>query len=282
MNPNFDFKEAVAKIRNLNPSVGIFAQVRKLITSPDVPLDEVEDIIKLDTALTANIIRLSNSALRGGSIQIGSLKDAMTRVGLAEVNRFLSLSISKSVLYRRLEHYQISAYDYWSESVSTAILMELLSQRTKGDKSEAYTIGMLHGVGKLVINQVLGDLGMSVQMGAMIGVEKWEVKSIGFTYPAAGALLLKAWGLPQMICDTIEYQSAPELAPNPTPILNMLNFCLRFLPSTGVGFTVKEWSFPESDPFLEEFAISPEELKKMVEETAQKHGKAKASLSISS
>ncbi len=281
MSTEQNFKDAIAKIQKLNPSAGVFSRAYKLISLPKVELEQVEAIIKLDTSLIANIIRLSNSGLLSGATPTVSLRDAMSRVGLAEVNRFLCLGVSKSLLYRQLEHYRISAYDYWSSSVSTAILMESLSRRTKQDKSEAYTIGMLHAVGKLVINQLLDDLGTSLNWDERIRVERWEIESVGFNSFTAGALLLKAWGLPQTICDTIENQWSPEMAPNPSTLLKMLNFCIRLLHSTGVSFSIKEWTFHESDFFLQEFSISLEELKKIVKVAKQKFAEAQIALMIS-
>ncbi len=281
MNTKHDYKGAIAKIQNLNPSAMVFSRVYKLISSPNVQLEQVEDIIKLDTALTANIIRLSNSGLLSGAMSTVCLRDALSRLGLAEISRFLHLTISHSIFYRHLKYYRLSAYDFWSDSVSTAILMELLSQRVTDDKSEAYTLGMLHAVGKLVINQVLEDLGTSSYWDQQSLVETWEIELVGFTSFTAGALLLKAWGLPQVICDTIENQCSLAKSPNPTKMLKMLNFCIRLLGRTGVDFSFEEWSFNESDPFLREFTISLEELKKMVQEAKQKHREAQAILGIS-
>ncbi len=281
MNTNHNCKEAVAKIQKLNPSVAVYAQAHKLISSPDIQLEQLADIIKLDTALTANIIRLSNSAGLGGTMPTVSLLVAMNRVGLGEVKRYLGLSVSRSLLYRNLKYYLISAYDYWSSSVSMAILMELLSQRIKEDKNDAYTVGILHATGRLVINQILDNLENSIYWDKKMPIEKWEMDSVGLTYSTAGTLLLKAWGFPPSLCDIIENQLSPERMSNPSTMLKALNFGIRFLPSTGVEFTIEKWKFPDSDPFLKEFDISPDELQKIVLETKQKHAEAQASLLIS-
>jgi hypothetical protein len=60
----------------------------------------------------------------------------------------------------------------------------------------------------------------------------------------------------------------------------MLNFCIRLLLVTGVGFTKKEWSLSESDPFLLEFKISLAKIKEVVELASQKHAEAQTSLEI--
>jgi len=55
----------------------------------NVGLDEVAGLIKRDVALTARLIRISNSVVYGGSIRIGAIEDALNRVGFSEVHRLV-------------------------------------------------------------------------------------------------------------------------------------------------------------------------------------------------
>src|SRR5690606_27349574 len=106
---------------------GVLSKAIELIHRTDVNLEDLDELIRQDAALTADIIRLSNSALfsRGGSC--ADLRLALQRLGLRELIRAIELSVSKHIFGKGLSTYGITAEQYWRGSVLAALLMEQLA-----------------------------------------------------------------------------------------------------------------------------------------------------------
>ena len=193
-----DFQNALSRIDELYPAPQVMAKAVHMMKNPDLEASELVDLLKTDASLTADIVRLSNSAYYGFATECTNLSTAVSRVGFYEVLRLLNLSISKSVLAKDLDAYGITAYDYWCTCASTAILLESFAHITGEEPNDAYTIGVLHLIGRVLINQLLNDFGFSLFWDGEQDLSEWEIDAVGFTSAYAGSILLKRWNLPDM------------------------------------------------------------------------------------
>jgi HD-like signal output (HDOD) protein len=157
-----DFRRALLSIDALGSTPAILAQVATLAKQPDTDLTRICEIVRNDGPLSADIIRISNSPYYSLTSAHGNLAAAANHIGLQEVVRVVNLSLSRQLFARDLGSYGMPAYDYWSASVATALVMESLAERSGLDKEDAYTIGILHGIGRLLINRVIEENGLSI------------------------------------------------------------------------------------------------------------------------
>jgi HD-like signal output (HDOD) protein len=219
-----DYRIAIRKVQRLYSTPGILSRAIDLVRRSDVNLEQLDELIRQDPALTADIIRLSNSALfsRGGGC--ADLNLALQRLGLRELIRAIELSLSKHLFGKGLSNYGISADRYWRGSVLAALLMEQLAVIHGVDAPEAHIVGILHALGRVLIQEVLNQSGGQTVWDRSCSLEKWEVSRVGFTHAEAGALLLREWGFPAAIVAPIENQlGAPTLAKAQSPT-GMLRF----------------------------------------------------------
>ncbi len=212
-----EFRDSIRKVKKLYSTPKVLAKVLRLLQKPDVNLEDVGEVIRNDAALVADLIRLSNSALfsRGGGCV--DLKLALQRLGMQQVIRAVELSLSKNVFGKGLANYGIKVEQYWRASVLAALLMEQLATLHGVDAPEAYTIGLLHSMGRVLINEVLEEVRCPSKWDRAVSLESWEVHQIGFTHAEAGALLLREWGFPPTLLAPIEHQlGAPTAVPAQT------------------------------------------------------------------
>lgn len=212
MNPD-DFRASLLRVERLYSTPPVLAKASRLLSRPEVSLDQVVELIQLDPSLTADVVRISNSAMFSRGEASGGLREAVGRLGFGEVRRVLTLSLSKNVFGKGLANYGVTADEYWQDSVVGALWMAVLARRRGVDPEDAYLIGILHAIGKVLINEVLEDIGWSVFWDGRGPVEDWEREFVGFTHAEAGALLLAHWGFPENVSETIRRQ---ETAPPPT------------------------------------------------------------------
>jgi HD-like signal output (HDOD) protein len=218
------YRGAICKVQRLYSIPEVLSQALRLVKSPDVSLESIGQLVSQDAALVADVIRLSNSVMYSRGEACVELQMALQRLGLDEVVRVIGLSLSKHVFGKGLNHYGISAAQYWRASLLGALLMEQLAFLHGVDAPEAYTIGILHALGRVLINEVLGETGKGQPWDRKGSLENWEVGRVGFTHAEAGALLLKEWRFPRAIVNPIENQlGAPRVVPAQSPI-GMLRF----------------------------------------------------------
>jgi HD-like signal output (HDOD) protein len=179
-----------------------------------------------------------------------NLSSAVHQIGLKEVNRVVNLSLARQLFARDLYSYGISAYYYWSDSIAAALLMEGLAKHLGLDAEDAYTLGILHAIGRILINRVVEEKGFSIYWDGRQPIEDWERGAVGVNFTEAGAMLLEHWRFPSSTCDAIRWQLDPEKAVEQETLLGSLQFAQRLLALTGSDFESKDWKLPEEDPFV--------------------------------
>ena len=155
------YLKAIAKIERFSPAPRVLGQAMTLLRDTDVDVDEITSLIKTDAALTTDIIRGANSAFYGAGERVSSLDRAVQKIGFAECIRLLNFSVARTLSARDLVNYGIAAEDFWAESLFNGLFMECLARATRAiDPDTAHTAGLLRYVGRLAINECLGQLGV--------------------------------------------------------------------------------------------------------------------------
>ena len=103
----------------------------------------------------------------------------------------VNLSLARQLFARDLYSYGISAYYYWSDSIAAALLMEGLAKHLGLDAEDAYTLGILHAIGRILINRVVEEKGFSIYWDGRQPIEDWERGAVGVNFTEAGAMLLE-------------------------------------------------------------------------------------------
>lgn len=236
------FLLAISKIERFSPAPRILAKAMTFLRDPNSGIDDIAELIKSDTALTAQIIRGANSAFYGASLRVSSLDQAVLKIGFRESIRLLNLAASQIIAAAGLDNYGIAAEDFWAESLLHGLLLEELAQTTGAiEPAEARAAGLLRFIGRLAINQSLRELGCGVFWDGAGSMEAWELENVGFSHTHAGAILLRAWHFSEQMVQAIEFQDHPEKAPIPNWIAEALQFATTILPA---GLDV---SFAKSD-----------------------------------
>ncbi len=236
-----EFRNAIRRVQALYSIPEILSRTLTLMREPDVDLERLGALVSQDAALVADVIRIGNSAefSRGGTCV--DLQLALQRLGLDEVIRIIELSLSKNVFGKPLTHYGLTTGQYWRCSLLAALLMEELAFIHGVDAPEAYTVGILHALGRVLIDTVLGDenpSGPRAVWDRSIPLENWEVSRVGFTSAEAGGLLLREWGFPAAIVNPVENQlGTPQVVPahSPTGMLRLVRLILTADPEAGTA-----------------------------------------------
>jgi putative nucleotidyltransferase with HDIG domain len=198
----------------LAPLPSSVTRLAAIIAADEWSADEIEEVITLDPALTANLLRLANSAAFGSRGTITSVRHAVVRLGVGSV---LSLAVAASVqsrVDRPVPEYGLSSGELWRHSVISALVAEQARPYCRlRVPPEAYTAALLHDIGKLVVARFLDAetrelLGHAREQGALTRVDA-ESEVLGVHHGEIGGLVAQHWSLPESIAEGIQHHHAP-------------------------------------------------------------------------
>ncbi|MEN8005935.1 MAG: HDOD domain-containing protein [Candidatus Krumholzibacteriota bacterium] len=187
-----------------------------LFRDEDASARSVVAILHRDPAMTANVLKMSNSAFYGARREISSVQDALVMLGNRAVVTMAFASGMAPVMRRDLVGYNVSRSRFWNHSLLAASASSFAAERMGygQKKCEVFTAGLVHDVGMLVIDaHLVGTRKTLVTAEPAFDVSGAERRLLGFDHCEAGAMLAETWGFPAVLCQAIEHHHDPRLAP---------------------------------------------------------------------
>ena len=188
-------------------------RIIKLINDPTSTAAEVAGVMEKDQALTARVLRVANSAYYGLPRQVSSARDAVVLLGHNTLRSLIFTASVAGVLGRKATGYSLGEGDLWKHSVNVANGSRLLSRfkhRTKAE--EAYVAGLLHDIGKIVLDQYMQtefEKTMKVAQDEGLAFSQAERKVLGVDHAQIGGLLAERWELPPQYVTAIRHHHTP-------------------------------------------------------------------------
>ena len=213
-------------------------------------MDDIAEIIRLEPGLSARVVKMSKSVHFSRGAQIDTILEAIQRVGLKGVHELVTFAVASQLIGRPLLSYQLKAQDVWYRAVACAIAASSLAENSNFDRSDAYTAGLMHGLGLIVIDRYAArDSKQRIlpSSGYPVDYSPAERDWLGFTHADAGAALLELWGFSESVSCAARFQLNPELAPEEHRRLCMLLATARWARSV---FCVPEEAIPDLPPAL--------------------------------
>jgi HD-like signal output (HDOD) protein len=251
----------VRRLQDLPPTPKILHTLRRLVDAPDTTIEAIAGVLQMEPGLSARVVRIANSTQFCGSVRVDTIMEAIQRVGLVGVQELVTYAVVSQLVGRPLDTYQISAQNLWHRAIACALAAAGLADRGDVNRDDAYTAGLMHGIGLTVIDRhaaqnktkrVLGSEGYPLDFSAA------ERDWLGFSHAEAGAALLNFWGFPETVSMAVRHQLNPEAAAAEHRKLSMILATARWARSL---FCVPEETIPElpSTLWLEESGVQIED-----------------------
>jgi len=210
--------EMVAKVRTLPSVTPAALKLLALLGQPSAINDEIVELVRLDTVLTAKLLRACNSPALGLHEPVSSVDRAVLLLGHNEIQRMVTTLAVHGALSVRLPGYDTLVNDLWQHSLLTAAAAEsIVSHSADGsDTSAAFTVGLLHDIGKLIVGQFLTtESRAAVHRLLLEGFTTAEAERGVFDtdHAEVGACLLYMWRLPARTIEAVANHHRPVLDP---------------------------------------------------------------------
>lgn len=218
--------DIVRDLKHLPSAPKVLPRLKKLLSDANSSMTEIVSLIRLDPGIAARVLQVGNSAYYSKGVRCYTVDEAVNRVGYDQVYELVSYAVASQVLVRPLEVYGVEADDLWKLSVSCAIAAEIIAGRTGQDRDVAYTVGLLHSLGMVAID----DWALRNRPGLRLPATGFpreaveaERAALGFTQADAGAALLQLWEFPQPMCEPVRWQYAPRACAGHTRMACLLH-----------------------------------------------------------
>ena len=184
------------------------------------------DKIAQDPSMTLRILHIANSPFYGMSREIGSLREAIILLGLNRVRDMLiGICFSKMLQAR---HKDFNYNQFWHHSIAVAECSRQLADCTGMSPDFAYTAGLLHDIGRLVIVVLFPDEYSQIIKESEKPQAETERCILGFDNVEIGGQAAHFWNLPVAVQEAIErHETAP--APGAVKSLGLLVYTANFL-----------------------------------------------------
>ncbi|MBW1797088.1 MAG: HDOD domain-containing protein [Deltaproteobacteria bacterium] len=234
-------EEIIKEIDKLKPVSYIGDKITDIVSNPDSSLSELVGIVKYDQGMTANLLRICNSAYFGLSKEIASVRQAVAYLGIDKVASLIMMGNSADNLSEAQEGYDLTEGELWRYSVSSALLaQDLAEKRNLNNVSLVFTAALLKDIGKVILNTYVKDsfeaISKEVQDNGLTFLDA-EKKVIGIDHAELGARVAEQWNFSPAMVNIIRNHHHPDKAPADDltiPIVYVAD-CICMMMGKGVG-----------------------------------------------
>ena len=242
MNPvTYDIlTQRIKQLGNLPAMPAILSRLCETLSrkSNQIDVEKVVEQISYDKSLTAQCLRLANSALFRQRGDVSSVREAVFALGLWRI-RDLAFSCSLPMMFANLKT-TVGKEMFWRHALGTALVAQGLGHElgVKGAE-EIYLAGLLHDVG-ILVNGVLfaeefGDV-LEEAKQKKVPMEEVEKSILGFSHTESGRILAELWRLPVDLSDVIEYHCQPRDQKPPSDVTLLVHTADLTCQKLGLGY----------------------------------------------
>jgi putative nucleotidyltransferase with HDIG domain len=212
---NSKLKKILSKVEAFPSMPAAGAKLLALLEASDVSVNEIEDVLRYDPGLTANVLKLANSAYFGIPARIGSVQQAIVLLGLKRLMQLVIASCVGAVMKKSVPGYNIPPGNLWRHSIAVSIAAEALVKDKKNiDREDFFTPALLHDTGKLILGGFVKEDLKAIENITAKGIPFVIAENmiLGTDHAEIGAKILTMWSFPTEIVNAVRWHHDPETA----------------------------------------------------------------------
>jgi len=278
-----DFSQEIReqlKTCELPPFPELTQKIIKLTQDFYADPNDIADLVKMDMAMSASVLKIANSVAFGYAGKVSSISEAISRVGIAAM-RDLVLSVSLVNKFKTL--HGIDFRQFWIHCLGVALASDLIQKhagKKRVNSDNLYTAGLLHKVGILLLAQNFPEQYQQV-LNEIKNEERdlWEVEReiIGITHMQASSFVFDHWQFPREVSDAALYYNDPINAPEDTKniiyVVHIANFaCLN----QGIGVGIDRFPVSFFDEAWDSMGLKVDDIPELLSEVFTATDRARA------
>lgn len=204
--------EVLADIRQLPSLPAVVSELIRTLDNEATGIDQLAEGIAKDQSLAARALRVANSSFYGIPHKVASIHDAIVILGFRAVGS-LVMAASVTSYFKPPPEMPFDPIRFWRHGIGAALCARALARETDLDAEAAFTAGLLHDIGVLMLLTTrprhYAEVLARRQERDCLLVEA-EQELLGFDHAAAGAALASRWRFPDEVVRAVALHHTPE------------------------------------------------------------------------
>jgi putative nucleotidyltransferase with HDIG domain len=265
-----DLKRIATQLKSFPSMPGAAVKLLALIDDPEINLTRIEIKLRQDAGLTANLLKLANSAYFGIPTKVGSVRQAILLLGLKRLSQMVIASCISAIMNKPVPGYDLPAGELWRHSIAVTVAAEGLARELNVEAAEEiFTAALLHDVGKFVLGDFVADEYQKIEKALSGGIafEEAENKVLGTNHADIGGLILNQWCLPADIVNAVRWHHDPDSAEQSGLMLDIVHVANALCLMIGIGDGRNSLKHQPSGVVIERLGLGPGHLEKVASQT---------------
>lgn len=263
-----DIDAIVKSIKKLPPFPNVATRALDILDDPDTSVDRLISIIQYDQAITANVLKLCNSAYYSLSRKVHSLREGLVLLGNAELKNIILASTVVKFFHKENRGYDLAKRELWKHAVATGIISRIVSNRvTESEPPSLFTAALLHDIGKVVLSRFVDryfeQIIALVNKGEHSFLEG-ESEMLGIDHVEVGAKIAESWNFPEDIVQAIRLHHRPEEASDDDPLTPIIYLANIITLSMGIGVGRDGLSYRGKEEVMKRYGLKAKDLQEIV------------------
>jgi putative nucleotidyltransferase with HDIG domain len=210
-----NLKKLVDRIQGLPTLPVMLSTINKMMMNPKTSAKEVSQVISSDPSITSKVLRVVNSSFYGFPNRITTVTHAIVILGF---NTIKSIVLSSSIfdVFKKGASSGFDRQEFWKHSIGCGAISRMIARRLGFPApEEVFIAGLLHDIGKIVMDQYAHDRFMEVLQQTRARdclLVQAESDLLGVTHAEVGAWLFDKWNLSKGLVETTRCHHNPALA----------------------------------------------------------------------
>lgn len=276
---NSGVQRILASVKQLPPLSAAVAEVLASFERQDVDVNDLVSKIGLDQGIVTRVLRVANSAFYGLPNKVGTIHDAVVVQGLHNI-RALVVAVGLIRQYVPRDHGRFNHSLYWQHSIGTGVCARVLAARLGLNAELAFTAGLLHDIGRLVV-ELVNPASFDTVMGHSIkhatSLQVAEQAVLGFDHAEIGFEITRMWNFPVTIQVAIRDHHQPE--PESGSLADLVHAANALCHALDIGNAEEDQVPPLSESALQRLGLRWEVIKNGLAEIERQYAAAKMILS---
>jgi len=221
------------------PSVPVFHAValrlQQLLGRPNFKLEEVNRVISADPGLVTQVLRVANSSYYVGLSKVGTIQEAIVRLGSQEVANIAMLATQQDLYQSEDPRFKAMMQALWKHAFCCAVGSTWLAHKSgySALAQEAFLAGLLHDIGNLYLMKVMEQIGKETRLprGSTQAIVTEVLASM---HVEQGYQLMRAWHLPESYCAVVAGHEAEQWDQG-NPLLAIVRLSDQTCNKLGIG-----------------------------------------------